>query len=98
MYLQEFTLFAFDLDFRIKVEGTLNVAQYSLQHATYALAKFEVATSNGLGEGRRTFVYLFRFSFHRVHLQEQQGKMLSALLVMAMFGTAFAILVSLYQL
>ena len=43
MYLQEFTLFDFDVDFRIKVEVTLNVAQYSLHHATYALAKFEVA-------------------------------------------------------
>ena len=46
MHLQENTLF--DLDLGVKV--TQNVAQYPLHHVTYAPAKFEVATSNSLGD------------------------------------------------
>ena len=45
MYLQENTLF--DLDRKVKVTG--NIAQYPLNHVTYAPVKFEVNTSNGLG-------------------------------------------------
>ena len=44
MHLQENTLF----DLGVKV--TRNVAQYPLHHVIYASTKFEVATSNGLGE------------------------------------------------
>ena len=46
MHLQENTLF--DLDSKVKV--TQNVAQYPLHHVTYAVTKFEVAKSNGLGD------------------------------------------------
>ena len=46
MHLQENTLF--DLDLRAKV--TRNVTQYPLHHVIYAPTKFEVGTSNGLGE------------------------------------------------
>ena len=46
MHLQENTLF--DLDLGVKVTG--NVTQYPLHHVIYASTKFEVATSNGLGE------------------------------------------------
>ena len=66
MYLQEFTLFDFDLDFRIKVEVTLNVAQYSIHYATYALAKFEVATLNGLGGGGWTYARTDRQTSYRL--------------------------------
>ena len=38
----------FDLDLGVKV--TQNVTQYPLHHVIYAPTKFEVATSNGLGE------------------------------------------------
>ena len=38
----------FDLDLGVKV--TPNVTQYPLHHVTYAPTKFEVSTSNGLGE------------------------------------------------
>ena len=38
----------FDLDPGVKV--TRNVTQYPLHHVIYAPIKFEVATSNGLGE------------------------------------------------
>ena len=38
----------FDLDLGVKV--TRNVTQYPLHHVIYASTKFEVATSNGLGE------------------------------------------------
>ena len=38
----------FDLDIGVKV--TQNAAQYPLHHVTYSTTKFEVATSNGLGE------------------------------------------------
>ena len=37
-----------NLDLGVKV--TRNVAQYPLHHVTYSATKFEVATSNGLGE------------------------------------------------
>ena len=46
MHLQENTLF--DLDLGVKV--TRNVTQYPLHHVIYAPTKFQVATSNGLGE------------------------------------------------
>ena len=48
MHLQENTLF--DLD--------MNVAQYPLHHVTYSPAKFEVATSNGLGGDAFTRKYI----------------------------------------
>ena len=38
----------FDLDLGVKV--TQNVTQFPLHHVIYAPIKFEVATSNGLGE------------------------------------------------
>ena len=38
----------FDLDLGVKV--TQNVTQYPLHHVIYASTKFQVATSNGLGE------------------------------------------------
>ena len=44
MHLQVSTFF--DLDIKI----TRNVAQYPLHHVTYSPAKFDVATSNSLGE------------------------------------------------
>ena len=46
LHLQKNTLY--DLDLVVKV--TLNVVQYPSNHMTYAPAKFEVATSNSLGE------------------------------------------------
>ena len=46
MHLQVNTLF--DFDFRVKV--TKNINQYTLHHVIYASARFEVATTNGLGE------------------------------------------------
>ena len=46
MHLQENTLY--DLDLVVKV--TQNVVQCPPNHMTYAPAKFEVATSNSLGE------------------------------------------------
>ena len=46
MHLQENTVI--DLDLGVKV--TQDVAQYPLCHVTYAPAKFEVATLNGLGD------------------------------------------------
>ena len=46
MHLQEHTLY--DLDLVVKV--THNVVQCPPNHMTYAPAKFEVATSNSLGE------------------------------------------------
>ena len=46
MHLQENTLY--DLDLVVKV--TQNVVQCAPNHMTYALAKFEVAMSNSLGE------------------------------------------------
>ena len=46
MHLQENTFF--DLDLGVKV--TRNVTQYPLHHVIYAPTKFQVATSNGLGE------------------------------------------------
>ena len=46
MHYQENTLF--DLDPKVKgVKVTRNVAQYLRHHVTYALAKFDVATSHG---------------------------------------------------
>ena len=44
MYLQESTLFEFDLSVKV----TQNVANYPPHHVTYAPAKFADATSNGL--------------------------------------------------
>ena len=46
MHLQENTLY--DLDLVVKVAQ--NVVQYPPNHMTYAHAKFELATSNSLGE------------------------------------------------
>ena len=48
MHLQEIPYLTVDLDLGAKV--TQYIAQYPLHHVTYAAAKFEVATSNGLGE------------------------------------------------
>ena len=39
-----------DLDPKVKgVKVTQNIAQYPLHYLTYSVAKFEVASSNGLG-------------------------------------------------
>ena len=38
------------LTFDLDVKVTRNVTQYPLHHVIYAPTKFEVATSNGLGE------------------------------------------------
>ena len=46
MHLQKNKLF--DLDLGVKV--TWNFTQYPLHHSMYASTKFEVATSNSLGE------------------------------------------------
>ena len=46
MHLQENTLYEVDL----VVKVTQKVVQYPPNHMTYAHAKFEVATSNSLGE------------------------------------------------
>ena len=54
MHLQENTLY--DLDLGIKV--TQNVAQYPTHHMTYTPAKFEVSTSNNLGEDALTRKYI----------------------------------------
>ena len=54
MHLQENTLY--DLDLVVKV--TQNFIQYSPNHMTYAPAKFEVATSNSLGEDGFTRKYI----------------------------------------
>ena len=54
MHLQENTVF--DLDIEVKV--TRDVTQYPLHHVTYAHAKFEVGTSNGLGGDAFTRKYI----------------------------------------
>ena len=54
MHLQENTLN--DLDQVVKV--TQNVVQYPPNHMTYAYAKFNVATSNSLGEDSFTRQYI----------------------------------------
>ena len=46
----------FDLDHGVKV--TQNDTQYPLHHVIYASIKFEVATSNGLGEDTK-LIFLF---------------------------------------
>ena len=57
MPLQENTLF--ELDPKVKgVKVTQYVAQYPQHHVTYALAKFDVATSHGLGEDAYTRKYI----------------------------------------
>ena len=48
MRLQKIHYLTFDIDLEVKV--TQNVTQYPLHHVIVASAKFEVATSNGLGE------------------------------------------------
>ena len=57
MHLQENTLFDNVLQFRKKIhyltsdlKVTSKVAQYTLYHTTFAAAKFEATTSDGLGE------------------------------------------------
>ena len=45
---KEIHYLTFDLDLGVKV--TQNVTQYPLHHMIYPPTKFEVATSNGLGE------------------------------------------------
>ena len=54
MHLKDNPLF--DLDFGVK--ATRNVAQYPLHHVTYSATKFEVASSNGLGEDIFTKKYI----------------------------------------
>ena len=54
MHLQANTLY--DLDLGVKV--TQNVFQYPPNHVTYAPGKFEVATSNSLGEYAFTRKYI----------------------------------------
>ena len=53
MHLQENTLY--DLDLVVQV--IFNVVQYPPNNMTYAPAKFEVATSNSLGENAFTRKY-----------------------------------------
>ena len=55
MHLQENTLYDLDLDLVLKV--TQNVVQCPPNHMTYVPAKFEVATSNSLGEDGFTKLY-----------------------------------------
>ena len=52
IHLQENTLF--DLDLGV----TQNAAQYSRHHVTYAPAKFDIATSDCLGEDAFTRKYI----------------------------------------
>ena len=52
MHLQENILF----DLVVKV--TWNIYQFPLHHVTYAPAKFEVATSNGLEDDAFTSKYI----------------------------------------
>ena len=40
----------FIFDFNLGVKVTQKVAKYPLHHVTYSAAKFEVATSKGLGD------------------------------------------------
>ena len=54
MHYQENT--SFDLDPKVKV--TKNVAQYPRLYVTFAPAKFDVATSHGLGEDEFTRKYI----------------------------------------
>ena len=54
MHFQEKTFY--DPDLVVKV--TQNVVQYPFNHMTYAPAKFEVATSNSLGEDGFTKKYI----------------------------------------
>ena len=54
LHLQENILY--DLDLVVKV--TQNVAQCPSNHMTYAPAKFEVVTSNSLGEDGFTRKYI----------------------------------------
>ena len=68
MHLQENTLY--DLDLVVKV--TQNVVQCPPNHMTYAPAKFEVATSNSLGEDGFTRKYLT--------LQSRSHKMLPSII------------------
>ena len=53
MHLQEIALY--DLDLVVKV--TQNVFQYPPNHMTYLPAKFQVATSNTIGEDGYTRMY-----------------------------------------
>ena len=48
VYEEKIHFLTFDLDLGVKV--TRNVTQFPLHHVIYAPIKFEVATSNGLGE------------------------------------------------
>ena len=48
MHLQEIHYLTFDRSLGVK--DTRNVTQYPLHHVIFASTKFEVATSNGLGE------------------------------------------------
>ena len=54
MRLQENTLFYID----IWVKVIQNIAQYPVHYKTYASAKFEVATTNGLGGDAFTRKYI----------------------------------------
>ena len=54
MHSQENTLYDFDL----VVKVTQNVVQHPPNHMTYAPEKFEVATSNNLGEDGFTRKYI----------------------------------------
>ena len=54
MHLQENILFEFDLEVKIKH----SVAEYPQHHVTYAPVKFEVATTNSVGEDPITRKYI----------------------------------------
>ena len=54
MHLQENAVFGLDIGIMVKRD----VTQYPLHHVTYAHAKFEVGTSNGLGGDAFTRKYI----------------------------------------
>ena len=57
MYSHENELF--DLDLGVKV--TQDVAQYTLHHVTYSDTKFEIATSNRLGDAFTRKIHYLTF-------------------------------------
>ena len=77
MHFQENTLY--DLDLVIKV--TQNVVQYPPNHITYAPAKFEVATSNSLGQDGFTRKYITQnvAQYHPHHVTYASGNFEAAM-------------------
>ena len=56
----------FTVDLYLRVKVIQNAAQYPTYHMTYASAKVEVATSNGLGEDAFTGKYVIRSRSHKM--------------------------------